>query len=128
MYRDVQVNLACGGSILGECGCQCVITLSFCTRVACKTDSLRVTRYNIWKRGLNDDRWQRSIQHCFSKPKRFVRPQSESKPLSRATKTSWIYSLRRQLNFFLIQQTPYFALQVMRVIADRLRRYMQAAL
>ena len=29
---------------------------------------------------------------------------------------------------FLIQQTPYFALQVMRVIADRLRRYTQAAL
>ena len=28
---------------------------------------------------------------------------------------------------FLVQQTPYFSIQVMRVIADRLRRYMEAA-
>jgi len=28
---------------------------------------------------------------------------------------------------FLVQQTPYFALQVMHVIADRLRRYLEAA-
>jgi CRP/FNR family transcriptional regulator, cyclic AMP receptor protein len=27
---------------------------------------------------------------------------------------------------FLVQQTPYFAIQVMRVIAERLRRYMEA--
>jgi CRP/FNR family transcriptional regulator, cyclic AMP receptor protein len=27
---------------------------------------------------------------------------------------------------FLVQQTPYFAIQVMRVIAARLRRYMEA--
>jgi CRP-like cAMP-binding protein len=28
---------------------------------------------------------------------------------------------------FLVQQTPYFSIQVMRVIAERLRRYMEAA-
>lgn len=27
---------------------------------------------------------------------------------------------------FLVQQTPYFAIQVMRVMAERLRRYMEA--
>jgi CRP/FNR family cyclic AMP-dependent transcriptional regulator len=27
---------------------------------------------------------------------------------------------------FLVQQTPYFSIQVMRVIAERLRRYMEA--